>query len=55
MNIISKTKEIFASSPIRLPRKVKNIKRWRVKLRELENYIEDLKNFDLSEPETIKL
>lgn len=42
MGIFKKSKDLLLSSPVRVPKKIKNTKRWRVNLNDLE---EEYQNF----------
>lgn len=51
MSILNKTKEMLVLSPLRLPRKIKSIKRWRINITELEEYLEHITKFERKELE----
>lgn len=46
MGILTKTKNFLISSPKRLPRRVKNSKRWRMSIAKLNEYIDYITNFE---------
>jgi len=54
MSIIDRTKEILTYSPLRLPRKIKQLKRFKINITQLEKYLDDLKFIDSKEPELSK-
>lgn len=55
MTIFDKSKDKFASSPIRVPKRIKSIKRWRINITDLENYIEYDTKYSIKESDINKV
>lgn len=51
MSILQKAKDTILLSPNRIPRKIKNLKRWRMTVSKVEEYIDYITNFDKKDVE----